>query len=357
MVCNKRNEMMEKKNFARTLNNWYRKAARDLPWRKTKDPYKIWISEIMLQQTTVSAGIPYYLRWIKEFPTIKDVSRATLPKVLKMWQGLGYYQRARNLHAASKILVKEFQGKIPKDPQDLRKLPGFGPYTVGAVLSIAYDIRIPIVDANVRRVFMRILAIQGEANTSCDEKILKVLNDVLPKKNINIFNQALMELGALVCSSRQPHCLQCPLKSFCKAYKKGIQEIIPTPKKMKYKNSDAAIGVIRKGDKYFIQQRDSKGLLANMWEFPGGKVKKNEGLSSALKRELAEECGITLKASKPFMNTVHFYTNNRVKLHVFLCEPKNCPGENDHRRWVTLKQMQEYPMPSGSARIVQKLIK
>src|SRR3989338_6855489 len=152
--------------FSKKLNSWYRKNARDLPWRRTHDPYKIWISEIMLQQTTVAAVIPFYERWIKTFPTVKHVAQASLQKVLKAWQGLGYYSRARNIQKAAKLIVKNFKGKIPSDQEALKTLPGFGPYTIGAVSSIAFDKRVPIIDANVRRVVMRYLSLEGFAVTS-----------------------------------------------------------------------------------------------------------------------------------------------------------------------------------------------
>jgi len=309
----------------------------------------------MLQQTTVNACIPYYERWMRQYPSVLDVAKAPLSKVLKSWQGLGYYQRARNIHAASKILVKEFNAKIPKNPLELKKLPGFGPYTVGAVLSIAYDIKIPIIDANVRRVFMRILAIKGIANTSVDDKVLNYLNQVLPEKNLRTFNQALMELGALVCRNHSPQCLVCPVKDFCKAYQKGIQEIIPEPKKTVYQTFAVVLGIIKQKDKFFIQQRSSRGLLAGLWEFPGGKVKARESKVAALKRELKEECAVEVTSAKHFMDTVHFYTNNRVKLHVFFCQVKTFPKCDPTHKWLTLKQIKKFPMPSGSARIIEKI--
>jgi len=341
--------------FSKLLNKWYSHNARSLPWRETKDPYKIWISEIMLQQTTVNAVIPYYKKWIKEFPSVNHVACAPLEKILKSWQGLGYYTRARNIHAASKIIVHDFDCKIPKDPQKLKKLPGFGPYTVGAVLSIAYNLQFTIIDANVRRVFMRILAIEGQATTTHDPVIRIHLEKILPKRNTGNFNQALMELGALLCRSQNPLCLQCPVNGLCKAYKKGIQEITPASKKMEYKDLDVAIGILKKGSKFFIQQRPAKGLLADLWEFPGGKLEPHENKQKALARELKEECDVTIEESQHFMDTIHFYTNHRVKLHVYFCKSKKYPTQGDRKKWVSLKEMLHYPMPSGSAKIVNKL--
>lgn len=345
------------RHFSKKIISWYHKSARDLPWRRTKDPYKIWISEVMLQQTTVNAVIPYYERWIKEFPTVQSVAQAPLQRILKSWQGLGYYSRAKNIHKAAQIICKEYQGKLPDDPERIRKLPGFGPYTTGAVLSIAFNKRYPIIDANVRRVIMRFLAIEGFADTSQDKPILEFLEKVLPQKEMSSFNQALMELGALVCRNREALCLLCPVRNDCLGYQKGIQEIIPTPKKKEIKNIEVAIGILKKDGRYFIQKRPSKGLLADLWEFPGGKIEKGENPQEALRRELKEETGIEINSADHFMDLVHFYTQFRVNLRVFLCQPQFPLKEDNTHRWVTLAQLKSFPMPSGSAKIVDRLRK
>ena len=348
--------MQRNLKFVSNLIPWYRKNARDLPWRRTKDPYKIWISEIMLQQTTVNAVIPYYQRWIKEFPTVYDVAQARSQKILKSWQGLGYYSRARNIHKAAKIICQKYQGKLPADPQRIRGLPGFGPYTTGAVLSIAFGKKLPIIDANVRRVVMRILAIEGHADPSQDGPINEFLAKIIPNKNVGDFNQALMELGALICRGREPLCLSCPVRQFCSAYQKGIQEIIPTPKKNIVKDLNVAAGILRRDGHYFIQKRPSTGLLADLWEFPGGKIEKDETPQEALRRELKEEIDVDIEAVDFFMNVVHFYTQFRVKIHVFICQTKSYPQANDTRKWVTLRELSQFPMPSGSVKIVERLI-
>ena len=344
------------KNFAFDLTHWYVKHKRDLPWRHTKDPYKIWISEIMLQQTTVNTVIAFYERWIKAFPTIHDLGKAPLQMVLKQWQGLGYYNRAKNLHKASQILIKEHRGLLPKDPQLIRSLPGFGPYTTGSVLSIAYDIPLTIIDANVRRVVMRLLALPGIADTKQDLKINEFLLKVLPGQNVGDFNQALMELGALVCRSREPICTLCPVKKYCQANKIGKQEIIPETKKKIIKDIQAVIAIIKKGEHYFIQKRSSKGLLADLWEFPGGKIKEGEPKKEALARELNEELGVELKSAKHLFDVKHFYTQFRVNLSVFNCSLFNDPKIDAAHRWVSFNDFSKYPMPSGSAKIIEKLL-
>ncbi|MBI5150833.1 MAG: A/G-specific adenine glycosylase [Candidatus Omnitrophica bacterium] len=343
--------------FSRNLVNWYKKHARRLPWRETRDPYKIWISEIMLQQTTVNAVIPYYQKWIKIFPTVEALKNAPLQKILKAWQGLGYYQRAKNLHKAAQIICAEHGGEIPEDPEQLRKLPGFGPYTTGAVASIAFDIPRTIIDANVRRVVMRVLALKGFADTSQDHRIEKFLRKAIPQQNAGTFNQALMELGALICRNREPLCLLCPVKSRCAAYQKGIQEIIPKPKKKIIQDLEVAIGILQQGNKYLIQKRPSKGLLADLWEFPGGKIEKGETPQDALKRELNEELDIDITSSRHLMNVRHFYTQFRVNLHVFHCQFKTSPKNHLLRKWLPINKLTEYPMPSGSAKIVARLQK
>jgi len=343
------------KPFAPTLTAWYRKNARDLPWRRTKDPYKIWISEIMLQQTTVNAVIPYFEKWIIAFPTVHQLAQAPLQKVLTHWQGLGYYNRARNLHKSAQHIIAEHQGFVPRDPELARKLPGFGPYTVGAVLSIAYDIKLPIIDANVRRVVMRLLSMEGVADTKQDKKVLQFLHTVLPNKSIGDFNQALMELGAKVCRSKEPLCLQCPVSLLCKAFKEGKQEIIPTPKKRIIKDIDAVIAIIESQGKYFIQKRPSKGLLADLWEFPGGKLEQGESHKEALIREIWEELRIKSKTSKHLFDVQHFYTEFRVKLSVWSFDPLSLPATDLTHKFVLPKEFSKYPMPSGSARIVKRL--
>lgn len=342
-------------SFAKTLTAWYQKNARDLPWRRTKDPYKIWISEVMLQQTTVHAVIPYFEKWVQDFPTVHDLASAPLQKILAQWQGLGYYNRAKNLHRSAQVIVAEHKGQLPCDPEIVRKLPGFGPYTTGAVLSIAFDHKISIIDANVRRVIMRILGIEGEADTRQDKRVLEFLLKVLPDKNVGDFNQALMELGALICRSREPVCVQCPVSKSCLAYKEGRQEIIPTPKKREIKDIDAVIAIIEHKGKFFIQKRPSTGLLADLWEFPGGKLEKGESHKEALIREMDEELGIKPKSVKYLFDVQHFYTQFRVKLSVWSYVPQIFPKTDSTHKLLLPNEFKHYAMPSGSARIIDKL--
>ena len=344
------------KIFARDLTRWYQKHRRSLPWRHARDPYHIWASEIMLQQTTVNAVIPYYERWLKTFPTVFDLARADIHDVLKAWQGLGYYARAKNFHKAAGLVVDDHEGKLPADPVVVRSLPGFGPYTTGSVLSIAYDARLPIIDANVRRVVMRLLALPGEADTQQDKKVTAFLEKVLPRKGVGDFNQALMELGALVCRSKEPSCLLCPVRSYCSAYAKGKQEIIPKPKQKILKDIETVIAVIRHKGKFFIQKRPSKGLLADLWEFPGGKLEKGESAREALGREIQEELGIKIADARHLFDVRHFYTTFRVKLSVWAAETASLPGTDQTHRWVLSRDLVQYPMPSGTVKVIEKLM-
>ncbi len=342
--------------FAKNLIAWYLKNKRDLPWRRTNDPYKIWISEIMLQQTTVNTVLGFYERWITTFPTVHDLAKAPLQTVLKQWQGLGYYNRARNLHKTANILVDQHQGIHPRDPPVIRSLPGFGPYTTGSVLSIAYDIPLTIIDANVRRVVMRLLALPGVADTKQDLKINEFLLKVLPRRRVGDFNQGLMELGALVCRHKEPLCILCPLTKYCHAYSQGKQEIIPQTKKKIIQEIHAVIAIIKKGNKYFIQKRPSQGLLADLWEFPGGKIEAGENAAQALVRELKEELGVELESSKHLFNVKHFYTQFKVNLSVFACSLNKNPQADATHQWISPHDFSKYPMPSGSAKIIEKLI-
>ena len=350
------NEKAKTSFFSDKLIQWYRRYRRKLPWRETQDPYKIWISEIMLQQTTVPAVIPYYNQWMKTFPDVTALSRAPRQKILKVWQGLGYYQRAKNIHRAAVFIMTNHQGKVPDDYNTLIQLPGFGPYTTAAVLSIAHNLPYPVIDANVRRVLMRLNKIHKPSLPKVDTSLKTFIQPFLPLKKMGVFNQALMELGALICRPRNPLCLQCPLINLCKAYAAGEQEIIPVPKKCDHKKIEAVLAIIKKDNRYLIQKRPPHGLLADLWEFPGGKRQTGETLREALQREISEELGVSLK-DLHFLTTVnHAYTNFLVTLHAFACQPeKEIRLVRGKHKWITLKGLRHFPLPSGSVKIIKFL--
>ena len=346
--------------FVRRLLAWYAIHHRKLPWRRTVDPYRIWVSEVMLQQTTVEAVIPYYRRWLRQFPSIRALAKAPLPRVLKSWQGLGYYQRARNLREAARRVIRDHGARFPRAHKDVARLPGIGPYTAAAVLSLAFGQALPVVEANVRRVMMRLLLIRGRASAELDKRLQPQLQKIMPTNKPGLFNQALMELGALICRPSSPRCLACPVKTHCQAYKHGQQEVIPLPLKREVHRLTAAVAVIRRNGRVLIQKRLNKGLLAGLWEFPGGKVERGETPAQALRREIQEELGIVLKNVVFLARVKHAYTKYLVDLHAFLAEPDKMPRlkVNSRRvRWVSPTELQRYAFPSGSARIVDELEK
>ncbi len=342
--------------FSRRLLGWYRGHRRALPWRATRDPYRIWVSEVMLQQTTVQAVIPYYKRWLRLFPDVRTLARASRQKVLRAWQGLGYYDRARNLHDAARTLVRKFAGRLPDDLGRLRSLPGLGPYTAAAVASIAFDRPCPVLDANVRRVVMRLENIPAPVGPRTDRIILEFLAARLPRRRAGDFNQAVMELGALVCKPRNPLCLLCPLRASCRAAKAGRQELIPPARKTTTRRVEAVVAIIHKDGRLLVQKRPAGGLLADLWEFPGGKRKRGESLEQALRREVREELRVEVVSARPLTSVKHAYTQFLVHLHAFDVttdrEPVLVPGS---RRWVTLRRLRTYPLPSGSVRLVDFL--
>ena len=345
-------------DFRRRLLGWYRRHKRDLPWRRNANPYAIWISEIMLQQTTVGAVVPYYERWLKTFPDLPSLAAAPLRKVLKAWQGLGYYARARNLHAAAKTFVQKHGGRIPDDDRALRSISGFGPYTTAAVLSLAYGKPHPVLETNVRRVMMRLLGLPGRADGRHDSVISARLDGLIARRSPGDFNQAMMELGALVCRSRSPLCAACPVQTRCAAFAAGEQEVIPRPKKVHYRQIKAVVGIIEGGGgRILIQQRPDAGLLAGLWEFPGGKMRRGEGRLRALAREIREETGAEISDPRFFMTVDHSYTQFQVELHAFRCglKPGSRPETGARLKWVRRRDLRKYPFPSGSAKIIRRL--
>jgi A/G-specific adenine glycosylase len=310
----------------------------------------------MLQQTTVPAVIPSYRRWLKAFPDVRSLARAPLRKVLREWQGLGYYQRARNLRQAARTVVRVHGGKLPDDETALRRLPGFGPYTTAAVLSIAHGRPLAVIDANVRRVLMRILGLPGTAGPGVDLRLRVFLATVFPAEEPGDFNQALMELGALVCRSRSPQCLACPVRRYCRAAREGTQEVIPRPKRLGLERIEVVVAVIERDGRFLIQERPAGGLLAGLWEFPGGKVEPGESLAAALRRELREELGVEVEGVRRLTTVRHSYTRFQVTLHAFACSVEAADFKaGPKRRWVTLTSIRGYPLPSGSVKIVDYL--
>ncbi len=341
--------------FQRKLLTWYSKHKRDLPWRRTKDPYRIWVSEVMLQQTQVDTVIPYYRRWLKRFPTIRALARASLDEVLKVWEGLGYYSRARNLHKAAKVIVKRHKGKFPKEFEAILALPGIGRYTAGAIASIAFGLPYPVLDGNVSRVFVRLYAIsKPPALPKIQQELWQHAEKLLPRKMPGDFNQALMELGAKVCLPKKPLCLFCPVTTHCEARQLGMEETLPAKSpKRKIPLLEVAVAILKDGDRYFIQRRPPEGLLGGLWEFPGGKIESGEKPESCLRRELKEELGVKAKITRKLPAVKHAYTHFRVILHPFECRldgGKLKKGDGSSR-WVRFEEFSKYAFPTANRKI------
>ncbi len=339
---------------------WYAQQGRKLPWRGSVDPYGVWVSEIMLQQTRVEAVIPYFERWMKRFPGIADLAAASEGDVLSVWEGLGYYGRARNLHKAAIFVMKEYGGELPRELVGLRKLPGIGKYTAGAIASIAFGQDVPTLDGNLRRVFARVFDVAQPADSPAGEKILwRLAEQQLPKGRAGDYNQALMDLGATICLPKNPRCLLCPLREICRACLLGIQAQRPVLKpKTVVPHYTVTAAVIRRRGQVLLAKRPSKGLLGGMWEFPGGKIEQDETLQACLMREIREELGVEILVGEPLGVYQHAYTHFRITLHAFLCkltvgEPK--PIEAADLAWVRPVDLVLYPMGKVDRQIAQKL--
>lgn len=347
--------------FGDNLLDWYQAHARDLPWRNTGDPYAIWVSEIMLQQTRVETVIPYFTRWLKKFPTINSLAQASQQEVLSAWEGLGYYSRARHLHQAAQIVAADFGGQLPQDTKQLVLLPGIGRYTAGAIASIAFGMDEPVLDGNISRVLARFFDVQEPASSSAGEKQLwQLAAETLSPGQAGEHNQALMDLGALICTPRDPSCETCPLSKSCKAYRLGVQNQRPVkvsrPEIPHYLVSSA---IIRQNQQVLIAQRPPRGLLGGLWEFPGGKVEPGEDLVPSLKREICEELGVEINIGSPFGVYQHAYTHFRVTLHAFLCElngRRPRPLFHTQIAWSSIANLPNYPMGKIDRQISNSLL-
>jgi A/G-specific adenine glycosylase len=355
--------LLSKFQFARRLISWYDKHRRDLPWRvaagATVNPYHVLVSELMLQQTQVATVIPYFHAFINQWPDICALAAAEEQAVLKRWQGLGYYSRARNLLAAARRIAAEHDGRVPSDLQVLHSLPGIGRYTAGAVASIGYDRPAPIVDGNVARVLSRIDRIETDLKSPQTQKLLwERAEAILPRKRVGDFNSALMELGATVCTPRSPQCLICPVNKHCEAFSAGVQDLIPRPRKTKptplLQRQTCCISILREAEQHWlIEQRPQRGRWAGMWQF----ITLEAGPEKTLRRRLLESTGLDTSCPAHLATIEHGLTHRRYRFEVHTCQalPSARPLTNDLRRWVRLTDLHDYPLPRPHARIVELL--
>ena len=334
------------------LLRWFKKNGRDLPWRRTRDPYAIWVSEIMLQQTQVNTVIPYYRNFLKVFPTRNHLAKADLSKVLKVWEGLGYYSRARNLHRASQVVLNRFHGIIPDNLSDLLSLPGIGRSTAGAILSFAFQKEAPILDGNAKRVISRLFAVSDNpAKGKTEDLLWKISESLIPKGFSNPFNQALMDLGSMLCTPKGPGCDQCPLHQYCKGYLSGKPESYP-PRTIKktIPHITAVSAVIKKNGQVLLCQRPPKGLLGGLWEFPNWPTEEKKDFKGYLRHQVKSEIGLRVTSKEPIGSFHQTFSHFKLTLHVFHCQYLNGKARG---KWVPIQNLHLFPMSRIHRRIAQ----
>ena len=331
--------------------SWYDKNKRDLPWRKFKDPYKIWLSEVMLQQTQVKTVIPYYERWLNEFGSIQNVANAELDSLLKLWEGLGYYSRCRNFHRASRIITKKYDGKIPETYDEFIALPGVGKYIASAVLSIAYDIKIPAIDVNLKRVYARILKIKQYTKYNL-VRIEKLGHELVQCGRPGDFNQAIMDIGSKLCRPFNPLCNVCPIRIYCKAHITGNPEEYPLAiknKKNPTKKMTSVLVMIK--DKFLIQKRDDGGLLGGLWELPT--VEHTSSNQDEINTLIHNNYSKKIKVLNKLGSTKHNYSHFKVDVDFYFCTAQEKVKTKKESKWIKINEFDKYAF----SKINHKLIK
>lgn len=345
--------------IADRLLAWFTAAMRPLPWRETYEPYSVWISEIMLQQTQMDRGVAYFNAWMRRFPDVRSVAEAKEEAIMAAWEGLGYYSRAKNLQAAARRIMREHRGVFPRDIEAIRALPGVGEYTAGAIASIAFNQPEPAVDANVLRIFARLRDIDAPMK---DKKVKAFVTDtvrsLIPAGSSRLFCQALMELGALVCAKR-PKCGACPLRDYCAALQNGTTAERPRlDGKKNYTQHEIAAGIVRRNGRVFIQKRPPGGLWAGLWEFPNRAVAPDESPEQTALRAVREQTGLAASVREKIAIVRHGYTTNRVILHGFFCEAAEgdeaCPAAVESA-WASPEELAGYAFSAGHRKLLERL--
>lgn len=352
---------------AKNLLSWFEKNKRSMPWRDSRDPYAIWISEIMLQQTRVDQALPFFNRFMRAFPTVQDLASASAQQVLKQWEGLGYYSRARNIHKTAQILIEDYAGILPNDYEQLLSLPGIGPYTAAAIASIAFDLEHAVMDGNVIRTVTRFCGIEQDTRKTGTRKMVQQEVDQWIKGRPSAdFNQAMMELGSTVCTPTKPACSDCPLASKCIAYRTARTNELPyTSKKAKRPHQAISVGIILNDqEQVLIAQRPEDAMLGGLWEFPGGKKEQDESSLEALHREIKEELGIDISVIEEFMSLNHAYSHFTITLSAYLCvlrptRKTQIPTAkaSDQIKWVSIQDLKKYPFPKANKTLTLALMK
>jgi len=338
------------------LLHWYDNQGRNLPWRKTKNPYHIWLSEVMLQQTQVTTVIPYYTNFLKTFPTLYTLGRSKISRVLKLWEGLGYYSRGRNLHQAARLVQKNFKGHIPTCRRELESLPGIGRSTAGAILSLAYNQREPILDGNVKRVLSRLFAVkESPKDPHVIQKLWVYSEQLLPLKRVSDFNQALMDLGATVCTPKNPQCHLCPIERCCLAKANGEENLIPVSiKKKPVPHRYFLVGIVKDEGKILIQQRPHQGLLGGLWEFPTFELDCPPETNGNLTKELNKKMGFDVEVQNGMKPVSHTYTHFKGHYHPFLCLFRD-KKKRGQWLWVPPTRIYNYPFSKVYQKMIQQM--
>lgn len=351
--------------FRRALLHWYGQVGRDLPWRRTNDPYAIWLSEIMLQQTQVVTVIAYYERFLAKFPTVAGLANADEQEVLGLWEGLGYYRRARQLHAAAKKVVLVHEGKFPRDFAEIRELPGIGRYTAGAIASFAFDDRQPIVEANTMRLFSRLMALRQDPRTkSGQETLWQFAESILPTESPGRVNQALIELGSQVCKPRSPSCDQCPVSKFCAAKQLGLVEVIPVAtKKTTYEDAlEAAVVVQDKSGQILLRRRGEGERWVGMWDFPRGVLATGQAArdpqslsNSKVIALVKEQTGAKIKITGERLRLRHGVTRFRIELVCFDAKLTGALHSREDLRWAEAEDLKAIPLSVSARKLAKSL--
>ncbi len=350
--------LSKKSDFLHPLLQWYDANDRSFPWRSTSNPYEVWLSEIMLQQTRVKTVIPFYNRWVAKFPSIKSVAEANLGSLLKMWEGLGYYARVRNFHSACIVVMNRFAGRVPDNYQDFQTLPGVGPYIAGAVMSIAYNFPVPAVDGNAYRVVSRIKSINLPFN-SCKNDLVEFLSNHISLYRPGDFNQAIMDVGRELCTPKNPSCGICPIQKHCCAFVYNSVDKYPFRAKRKKKPHHlVAVGVVWKGNKILISKRKENGLLGGLWEFPGGKIQSGEDAKKCVIRKVSEKLGVCVCPGKLLKQINHTYSHFSITLDAYHCDYiSGSPGAlpRDKWQWIFPQQIADLPFSKANHKLFDQI--
>ncbi|MRG87531.1 A/G-specific adenine glycosylase [Salinibacillus xinjiangensis] len=348
-------DFLEIEEFQQDLISWFLRVQRELPWRQNPTPYQVWVSEIMLQQTRVDTVIPYYDRFMQKYPNPEALAAAEEEDVLKTWEGLGYYSRARNLQTAVREVVSEYNGKVPDNAKELGQLKGVGPYTKGAILSIAYQQPEPAVDGNVMRVISRIRKVEEDIAKPKARKIIEgIVSDMISAEDPSSFNQGLMELGALICKPKNPLCDECPVQAHCRAYKEDLQEMLPIKSRKKSQRTEKYVALLIRDENHriLVQKRPEKGLLANLWQFPMIPMDK-ANTTDELVQWFGDQYGITIDVHKHLTDIKHVFSHIIWNLDVYSATSTGGCLQEGKGEFLSAEELQQLPFPVSHQKIAR----